>query len=198
MLTTEVESKTTVAPFGVEADTPRNSDILLQSIPGCRLRGTISATKSVTDFATGELRVPIDQVRCLGLLPTLPGQQIHANPAKLTYQIVDPMFEDEALCERLRKAMQSAGFNVADKLTGVPLQRGTLDVHRMKTLCRELLWLVEAGEAKLVKGVLPKMEDVEVLPGNYLLNPGSQIPNQQPRFERDWDKWLENLTRSGG
>ena len=40
--------KTIVAPFGVEIDTPRNGDVLLQAIPGCRLRGAVRAGKVVT------------------------------------------------------------------------------------------------------------------------------------------------------
>jgi len=195
----EKPTTTTVAPFGVEADEQRNSDIMLQAIPGMRLRSAISASRTVKDVKTGEVRIPLDQSRHLGQLPPIPGMQIHVNPAKCSYTVVDPLSDDEEMCERIRKALDSSrAFRVGTKLRGVPTQTGTLDVHRMKTLVRELVWFVEAGDARVVKGAAPKMEDVDGLPGKYLLNPGSRIRNSQPQYEEDMEKWVERLTATGG
>ncbi len=197
--TMEPKTKTTVAPFGIEADHPRNGDLLLQSVPGCRLRSAISASKHVIDAKTGEPKVPQDQARHLGQLPPIPGMQIHVSPAKLTYMVIDPLHDDEELCERIRKTLdQISPFRMGRTLKGVPPLKGVLDKHRMKTLCRELVWLVDASEAKAVKGTMPELDEVDKLEGEYLLNPGSQVTNMQPRFECDWDKWLAELTRSGG
>jgi hypothetical protein len=188
-----------IAPFGIEADHPRNADLMLQAIPNGRLRGRISASRTVLDAKTGEEMVPQDQARHLGLLPQIPGMEIHVNPAKCEYVIVDPLASKPDLCEQIRKRMaQAGGTRSVSQIRGVPDQRGTLDEHRMKTLCRELVWLVEAGEAKLVKGVLPSLEDIEDLPGKFLMNPGSKIQNTQPRFEEDWEDWLSQLTKAGG
>jgi len=197
-----MQEKTTavsVAPFGIEADHPRNCDLLLQAIPGARLRSAISASRTVIDVKTGEPRIPQDQARHLGQLPPIPGMQIHVNPAKLSYVIMDPLAEDEELCERIRKAMDaSRAFRVGNRLRGVPTQTGTLDPHRMKTLVRELVWLVTGGEARVVKGALPRMEDVEELPGKYLLDPGSRIRTSRPIYEEDLEPWWAKLTSTGG
>jgi len=193
------ETKTIVAPWGIEADHPRNADLMLQCIPGCRLRGAVSAMKTTINKKTGEATVPRDQAIHLGQFPPVPGMQLHVNPAKLTYQVIDPLHDDEALCERLRLAIErSSPYRAGRKLEGVPPQKGTLDVHRMKTLCREMLNLLKANEAKMVRGTEPKLEDIEKLPGKFLLNPGSRIHNAQPRYEEDYEEWENNLTRHGG
>ena len=196
----EIKEKETTNPnavgsFAIMADHPLLADLLLQSIPGCRLRSAISANKTAKNGA----RIGRDQASLLGQFPNLQGMELHVNPAKLTYVVLDPLAEDEPTCERIKKLMDSLGpFRTGDKLRGVPTQKGTLDLHRMKTLVREMIWLVEAGEARVVKGVLPTMDQVESLPGRTLLNAGSRVPNMQPVFEDQWDAWLNSLIRAGG
>lgn len=200
-MATATKERTIVAPFGVEIDTKRNSDVLLAAIPNCRLRTAIRADKTVTDFKRipPEEMTPIDQVRNIGQLPRTPGMQIHVNPEKCKYEIIDPLFGDEELCEKLRVRLDiNSGFRISDKLSGVPPKKGSLDVHRMKNLCRELIWIMDEGNAKMVKGVKPEIEDVNDLPGNYLKNPGSKIRSGQPTFEKDFDAWYERLTLVGG
>ena len=126
--------------FAVEADTKRNGDILLQSIPGQRLRGAIDASKPTIaspkqNMEEFEPTIPADQAAGLGALPKLPGMQIFVNPANRTYKIVDPLYGDEALCNRLASALRTKGqLSKSDKIVGVKPQEGTLDVDRMKTL----------------------------------------------------------------
>jgi hypothetical protein len=195
------ETKTmTVPPFGVEADHPRNSDLLLQCIPGMRLRSAISASKGTvrnTQDPDNAPVIPEGQSIGLGSFGQIPGMQIHVNPAKLTYVVQDPMHGDERLCERVVRAMKQRGMAVANKINGVSPQEGKLDEHRMKTLCRELIWLLDAGEARMVKGPKPDLEDVDEMPGRYLLNPGSRIPNSQPTFEDEMPDWVNNLQKVG-
>lgn len=194
--------KVLIEPFTVEIDHPRNADVLLQCIPGCRLRSLISGAKPITvrmPDGREESRIPQDQARDMGMLPVIPGMQLTVDPEKCSYRIYDPLSDDEDMCDRIQKAMDTRGvFRSSGKLRGVPTSTGTLDQHRFKSLCRELLWLLEASHAKMVKGVQPTMEDVGELPGDYLLNPGSQVPNTQPRFEREWDDWYSRLVQSGG
>lgn len=188
-----------VQPFAIEADHPRNADLMIQSIPGCRLRGALSASKTTRDSKTGEEGLPKDQAISMGSLPPIPGMQLHVNPSALTYQILDPLCENEALCERIRRALSDTRpMRSNSKLQGVPPQKGKLDSHRMKTLCRELLRIVEAREAKLIKGVMPTLDDIDDLEGYYLLNPGAIIQNLQPRYEKDFPAWVDNLGRTGG
>ena len=187
-------SAVTVLPFGIEADHPRNCDLLIQCIPNCRLRSAIDGVKGHVDEA-GNHRVPLDQARHLGAFPRTPGMQLHVDPEHLTYEIVDPMYNNEQLCERVRKYLkEQTGYTTADKLNGAPPQKGTLDVHRMKSLVREMLWLVKAGEAKKCKGAIPEMADIDELPGHYLLNPGMRVPTLQPVYEKDWDDWVARLS----
>jgi len=193
------EKSVSVMPFAVEVDHPRNNDLIVQCIPGCRLRSVIKASRSIIDHKTGEARIPVDQSRGLATIPELPGMQLHINPAKCSYTIIDPMRDDEELCETLRKRMsESSPFRVGGRINGVAPQNGKLDKHRMKSLCREVLHMLNNDFVRIIKGVEPKLEDIEELPGNFLLNPGSRIPNQQPVFERDYPKWIEQLTRAGG
>lgn len=189
--------RASVAPFTVEADHHNNCDLKIQSIPGCKLRTAVSPAKTYTDPKTGKVRVSRG---ISSQLPPIPGMQIAVNPGDRSYQIRDPLYGDEDACERILDAIQSDEnnpFRVMRKVRGVPPVKGTLDEHRMKTLCRELLQIVEAGDAKVVKGSQPALSDIDALPGNYLLNPGSVERNSQPLFEKDFDDWYSQLTRSG-
>lgn len=188
-----------VPPFGVEADHPRNSDLLIQSVPGLRLRSAIDGAKPITDVKTGDQVIPTDQAQMMSGFPKTPGMQIHVNPDDGSYAIIDPLFDDASLCERVTRYLnQKTGFRISGTIKGVPPQNGKLDVHRMKTLCRELVNIVNSGEGKIVKGALPDADDIEDLAGDFLLNPGSRVTNTQPTFEKDWDEWVAGLSRSGG
>ena len=123
--------------------------------------------------------------------------QLTVTPAKLEYQVVDKVTEDQL--EQIHLYMVDQGQASADgKLKKPDDVKGQLDVHRMKTLCRECFHLVEAGEAKIVDGPTPKMENISKLPGKFLLNPGSRVHNSQPTYEEDFDEWVENLAAQGG
>ena len=193
------EQAISVEPWSIIADHHRNSDLLIQCIPGrFRLRSAISAAKPVKD-RFGNEKIPVDQASFLGLFPPIPGMELTVNPAKLTYQITDPLEDDERLCNLIKRTLEAhSAFRSDHPIRGCPVQRGKLDAHHMKSLCREMIWLVESGDARVGKGVCPKLEAVEQLPGKFLLNPGSTIPNTQPVFEADWDSWYSNLQRSGG
>lgn len=199
MSTAEISQEIIVAPFGIEADHPRNSDLYIQCIPGVRLRSAIRGDKHVIDAKTGEPRTPLDQVRQLATFPKTPGMQLHVNPTKLTYSVYDPLSGDEDLRERITKwCDQNMPIRMTATIKGCETQQGTLDKHRMKSLCREMFWLVNAGEAKVADGELPTMEEISELPGHFLLNPGSRTYNSQPQFEKDFDEWCDNLARGGG
>jgi hypothetical protein len=188
-----------VGPFGVEADHRRNSDLLLQGIPGVRLRSCIRGDKPVWSKIRKRFVIPPDQAAHLGQFPPMPGMQVHVNPAKLTYAITDPLHDDDKLCEQIKQSLDQTGpFRSLSRLEGVEDKRGTLDKDRMKTLVRELVRIVGDGDAKVVKGELPSMEDVDRMPGKYLLNPGSKLHNGQPRYEEDFEGWCDRLQKAGG
>ena len=186
-----------VIPFAVEIDHPRNDDVLLQSIVGCRLRSAIEGSRPAQDSRTGEILVPADQSKALATFPRTPGMILSVNPRNLTYEINDPLFGNDELCARITKFVRQRGIS-SSTIGGVKPQHGTLDVHRMKTLCREVIWLAQEGALRVSKGKLPEMEEVEELPGEFLLNPGSRVQNQQPQFESGWADWVQHLARNGG
>lgn len=188
-----LKSPTIVPPFGVEADDPQMSDLLLQSIPGCRLRSRIKPTTITTK---GQIRTPTTQGHSP---PEAPGMQLHVNPAELSYVVHDPLNDDEDAKARIKCYLQlTTGARQDSQIRGAETIKGKLDKHRMKTLCREIAWLLEAGQVKVVKGAAPDMADVDELPGDYLLNPGLQTMTTQPVFEKDYPEWIDRLTRSGG
>lgn len=187
-----------VIPFAVEVDHPRNDDILLQSIVGCRLRSAIEGSRSAKDVRTGDDLVPADQAKALATFPRTPGMILRVNPRNLTYTIEDPLHNDEELCMKITKFCRGRGMGSTLTIKGVPLQEGKLDINRMKTLCREIIWWSQEKALKVVAGKLPEMADVEELPGEFLLNPGSRVQNQQPQFESQWDEWVQRLSRNGG
>lgn len=199
MVIETIEEKTVIVPeFGVEIDHPRNANVLLQCIVGVSLRSAIDGAKPIIPKEGKEATVPVDQLHGMGSIPKTPGMQVHVNPAELTYEIIDPLHGNEELCEKLRLwLVNHSAYDTGKKLDGVITKKGTLDKHRMKSLCRELFWLVDANEAKRCKGTVPSMDDIEDLPGNFLLNPGSRVRNTQPMFEKDFDEWVDNVSRSG-
>jgi hypothetical protein len=200
MSTTTIEKeKTSIVPaFMIEIDTSNNSDVLLRSIPNCRLRSAISASKTVLDVQTGDQVIPKDRSNMFGALPKVPGMRIQVNPDKLTYKIVDPLFEDENLCEKIRRNLNNTALTNISKLGGNPPQNGTIeDVHLMKTLCRELFNLLDSKQAKMVKGPEPTKSQIDKLPGRYLYDPNCQLATTQPTFEDEVPEWRNMLARRG-
>ena len=187
-----------VAPFGIEADHPRCCDLLIKSIPNCRLRSVIDGSRPARDFKSGEMKVPRDQAISMGDFPRTPGMQLHVNPLELTYLVVDPLKKDEATQGRIVSWMKQHKGLRADKIKIEEHATGKLDIHEMKTLCRELYDIVDSGEAKQIKGSKLTMEEIDQLPGHYMLNPGLRTMTTQPRFEKDFEAWVSNLANVGG
>ncbi len=202
MTATKTKKPITVMPFGVEADHPRNADLLLQSIPNCRLRGKLMASRTVVvvDELGDEIEmISPDQAAGLGQFPPVPGMQLHIDTKNGKVVITDPLRDDERMCDKLARALYAKNLLQKNrKINGMPTRTEVVDDHRMKTLIREVLQLVEAGHMKVVKGAQPEMEDVDEMPGRYLLNPGARVQNMQPRFEDQWDEWYAGLQKSGG
>ena len=184
-MSTAVKERTEVIvpPFGIEISTPRNGDMRIQSIPGCIMRGAIKG-----------------RVTCkmMPMMPEVPGMQLHVNPAKCKYTIIDPLHKNVALCEQIRTVMeQSELLSTPGKvLRGVPPQEGELDVDRIKTLCREILQILDSDHAIMIEGPRPDMEEIEELPGDFLLNPGGGGDSGQPRYEKDLAAYQRQMGRA--
>jgi len=201
MPVTEKKKLAAVSPFGIEADHPRNCDLLLGSLANTRLRSTIKPTKMVFDREDGEMiERPAAAGMIDGLPAVIPGMQLHVNPGDCTCTVIDPLYEDEDTLEKIRKAMKRSGvfISVADKIRGLPTKKHTLKQDEMKTLVRELFNLIEAQEARVVRGTAPAMEDIEDLPGHFLTIPVNSGGWKVPRYEKDMDAWVDSLNRIGG
>ncbi len=184
-----------VAPFAVMADHPRNCDLRIQSIPGVVIRSLITGRRTVYSHVRKQEMIPQDQAAYLGMYPDIPGQEIHVNPAKLSYVIRDPLHGNEELCQKIQRAKTETDGIKCPKVEGVPPIKGELDVHRMKTLVRELIRMVASGEAKVVNGVMPTIAQADTLPGRYLLNPGAIIQNGQPTYEDEYETWKAKINQ---
>ena len=182
-----------VAPFGIEADHPRNSDLLIQCLNKQRLRSAIDGNKPATDD-NGNTWVPKDQVLKLGSFPKTPGMQLHVNPAKCHWRIYDPLTDNPDLCERISRWMREEHIiDSRGMMGGVKQSEGTVDIHQMKSLVREMQWLVTAGEARVIKGSAPEMNEIDELPGYYLLDPGSEVDSGRPRYEKDLPSFVDKV-----
>lgn len=193
------KTRVTVGAFTIEADHPRIQTLVCQAAP-VSLRSRLVASRPIVDAKTGESHIPRDQAAALGQLPEVPGMTMELDPETCTYRVHDPLNDDSDLRALLKKRIESSQLGRVGKsdIRGAKDVSEKLDAHRFKTLVREIKWRLDAGEAKVIKGVAPDMEDIDDLPGNYLLNPGSRVPNSQPRYEKDFEEWIANLHRSGG
>lgn len=187
-----------ISPFTIEIDHPRNSPVMLQTITNLRIRSAFDGMKPAKD-ATGVERVPIDQALAFAGCPRMPGQRITVNPIRLTYEVTDPLHGNKEACDKFAMWLKSNGRGLASntRLDGEPPKSGELDIHQMKTLCRELLGIVQAGWAKLVVGRMPTEEEIASMKGRFILDPGLRIPSMRPKFEDELDSWKDGLSRAG-
>lgn len=181
--------------FTIQIDHPRNSDVVITSIPGVKLRSTIKSSRTVVQYLPDGTRieqVPVDQAAFLGRFPTIPGQMLEVNPQKGTWKITDPLYKNDELKAALKRALRDSHISAGD-VEGVPPTEGRLDPDRLKTLVRECVWIVTNEHGKCKKGVMPDQPQVDGMPGRYLANPrnSSFVPGA-PRYE---DEMPEYATR---
>jgi hypothetical protein len=185
------------APWTIEADHPRNCDLMVLGIQNVRLRSAIKPIKIVQTTEHGETvnrPMPADVVP--GLPIDIPGMRLSVNPATGEWRVYDPLEQDEKTLEQIKLAIErSSGTRVATKLRGVPEKKGRLTPDGMKTLAREMFNLVSSGEAKVTSGVAPTQEEVDAMPGDYLSNPTGTTHWSQPRYEKDIPEWEQTLNR---
>ena len=200
------EKAVSVRPFAIEADTPRNGDLIIQSLGLLRLRGAVSASVMVfdkqwneEDYEEGEQTRPAP-ARLIDGIGELPGVCLFVNPGKLEWELKDPLYKKENKLEFIRKALRRVRGvrSTGDRLQGMKPQKGTVDVDTMKSLCRELLCFIEADEARVIKGTKPTMEDIEAMPGRFLLNNVNMSGWMQPKYEDQYLDWVNRRSQLDG
>jgi len=201
MSDTEIKGKkpkvVSVMPFVIEADHPTNADVAIMGLGNLRLRSAIKPVKEILDWEDGErIRRPVAANIINGMPRVIPGMQLAVNPAKGEWKMVDPLRNDEELCAKIKKAIDTqTGIRTSNKLRGVPPREGKLGADEMKTLVRELLCFINSKEIKVLKGSTPTMDDIDELPGRYLLNSYNPGEWNQPRYEDEYAGWKQTLNR---
>lgn len=200
MTTETVKQRVSLRPFTIEVDTA-GGDLVVKNIAGCKLRTAVDGHRGRLNKKTGQMTISRDRAAALASLPRIPGQYLHVNPEKLTYKITDPLADKDSTLASLKQWYnENTPFRIPAgvSMEAAPEQQGELNVHEMKSLCREIIHMMNADLVRVVQGPKPDMEDVQELPGKFLLNPGLQSHTTQPQFEEDWDAWVDNLNRGGG
>ena len=200
MSTEDKKVSTTLKPFTIEADSPNNGDITLHSLMGCRLRSRIKSTRRIfdRDRITGEQITREESAHLISGMPSnVPGVRIEVHPGKSMYRVYDPLCDDEDMCEAIGSALGARKGTPQKKVRGVKTYEGKLEKDLLKTLLRDLYNIVQSEDGKVVKGILPEMEDIDALEGDYLLNPSNRTKYHMPRYEKDMDAWAEKLNRLG-
>ncbi len=138
-------------------------------------------------------------------MPDVPGIFIEVKPDGRRVRIFDPLDLDEDNCPKtgenykqiltdMNAVIKSATGGIFDVFKQV--QRLKLDVHRFKTLLRELVRWDESGNIyKLHVGELPSLEAIDKLHGEFMCN--EYHSGQVPKFEKEHQAYLENLQRIG-
>lgn len=199
----QTRTRYSVLPFTVEIDLPRNGHLVIQSIPGrASLRSRFDATKTTAFGGNSERKddqvIPMTQIANFGTHPAMPGQRIHVDPEKGEYVISDPMRDNKELLSKFARWLDTQNVIGNNERNGFPTVKGHLDIDWMKTLCRELYHVIKNKDGRLVEGPSFDLDDVDSLPGDYLLNPGSTIRTSQPKYEKQLESWERQLNQVGG
>ena len=191
--------KSNVGPITIQADHPRNCDLLIQGLQGVKLRSTIKSSRTVKvqmkDGSIDEV-VPTDQAVGLGAYPEIPGMLLQLDPRSLSWKITDPLKSNPDILKRVTaKLVKENKFS--GEFAGVPTTEGKLDPDRFKTLYREVVNIVEANEATVKSGSLPSLEEIDAMKGDYLLSPMMQVTRHEPRYEKDVEQWVSRMNHTG-
>lgn len=178
---TAERQRITVQPFGVEID-DGNRNLWV-----CQLQETFRGRWEARNRPGREGVIVTD----------CPGVQLHVNPKTRQVSVIDPLNHDEKLREKLNGEFSRMSGGSKVNVHGIKDRTVTMDEDQIKTFVRDLVRLCVPvdGEpkAKLCKGVLPEMPEVEALPGRYLWDLGRDIVNRGagvPRYEDEVATWF--------
>lgn len=182
----------TVPAFAVQATHPRNCDLHLMCLNGVIGRRMRSTTNPLVTNIQGQPR-PFNRQ---DPVPVIPGQILRVFPSELRVVMEDPFFGDDVMRDALARWLRkNQGGTSTIPPSGIPPVEGRMDANRMKSLCREILHLLADKSMTQVEGPAFDLEDVDGLPGDYLLNPGSIIPTGQPALEKHWDQYVQRCNQ---
>lgn len=176
-----------IAPVTLEFGDSWNRNIILDTLYETVLRGrfSLAGLHARTEEKNGKM-VKIGGVTVspeLSVMPEVPGMRMTIDAKESTARIFDPLEDDPELLDDINR-VQSNITSLGGKITFVKSVVRRLDEPTLKTLLREMCRLVEAKSATVVEGSLPKLKQIEKLPGRFLYDPAfkSQI---KPRYEGD-------------
>lgn len=169
-------------PFIVELGDDSNRTISLDTMR-LRLRGDFSLSKLHKRKQGGR-----DVGQIMQQMPDIPGMRImvdyHAQKCRIFDPLETPEYKDvlvrvNQVAQEATAVKQSGG-----KFTPVEAVEHKLDKDKMKTLCLELVRLVEDKQARVVAGELPTEEQLAAMPGRKLFDPWNNSP-RKPKYEDD-------------
>ncbi len=172
------------SPFTVEFGDPLCRQIHLQTFQRT-LRGSWSNMKLLR-AGGGRNLGEVGQS-----LPDIPGIHCTVDFRASVVEFTDPAPPE--VWEDLNRTLQTAPtaiVGVGQNFGPVNDTSEPVDAHTLKTFTRELLRLVNAEKATVVKGTLPSLEEINELPGRYLFDP-SWHSQWKPQFEDEYERWKE-------
>lgn len=192
-----------VPEFTIElGDECNRSWFIIAAMQGLRVRGrwSLEALHTRTDPSVGRLGEPIgsrDVGEAMQAMPTCPGQHMVISPSKLTVEVKESSRGDDALWRRINVAARKGKVNISD-MDLAPMAKDVthkLDKHQMKSLLREILMMHEEKQCvTVVKGRLPRKDEVEGMAGDFLFDP-MNTGGSKPRFRKDYEAWREKVDR---
>lgn len=165
--------------FTVEACCERNRNPMFEPT-GVILRGA---------WRRSELR-GAENIDELGKFPDIPGLQITIDPVRKTAVVEDPLshWSPQEMDALNQAASAIPGFaRVKFKIEPSDV-RDKMSDNDVKTWCYWVWRMVDAGDAKVVKGSLPSVADIEALPGKIRV--GHQNQDGWQRFKGEPDPSL--------
>lgn len=127
-----------------------------------------------------------------------PGMRLQVNLETGRVREYDPLENDPETLERICRVLGRARGGVEVKYRPQPSKSYELDEHTLKTLVKELRYMVTCDEpkAKLVEGKLPSEAEIAAMPGRILFDPGNSDPHKF-RFQDEFEKWLGKRRTAG-
>ena len=182
---------TTVAEFTVEFGDAKNRSVVIKTIRQT-VRGHFSLRKFYdTDQGGRDVGPSMQRV------PDIPGLFMTVSPKDDKATIYDPWEKKPEMWEKLNAALRTAHAARSGKYGPVERSEMNLSKDQIKTLCLELLKkVVDGGSARVVKGTMPTLKQIQAMPGRELNDPMNS--GRKPRYVDEVEGWEQRLDSTAG
>jgi hypothetical protein len=129
-------------------------------------------------------------------VPDIPGLFMCVSPKDDRAIIYDPWEKKPEMWDKLNGALRGAHAARGGKYGPVERSEMTLSKDQIKTLCLEMIKKVEGGVARVVKGTLPTLKQVQSMPGRELYD--TMNSGRKPRYVDEVAGWEQRLDSTTG